>query len=107
MSGSNERVPFVVLIDHDSASASEILAAAIKDHQTGILVGTTTYGKGTVQSVLPVSDETGLRLTIAEYYSPNGSSINGYGVAPDIDLGTEVDTPQALKIAVEEVKKIK
>lgn len=107
VNGSNERVPLVVLIDHDSASASEILAAAIRDHQTGILMGTTTYGKGTVQSVLPVSGETGLRLTIAEYYSPNGSSINGYGVAPDIDLGTEVDMPKALQTAIEEVKKIK
>ena len=57
--------------------------------------------------MLPVSDETGLRLTIAEYYSPNGSSINGYGVTPDIDLGEKVDTPQALQIAIEEVKKIK
>ena len=104
VNGSNERVPLVVLIDHDSASASEILAAAIRDHQTGILMGTTTYGKGTVQSVLPVSDATGLRLTIAEYYSPNGSSINGYGVTPDIDLGAEADTPEALQTAIEEVK---
>uniref|UniRef100_UPI004057ABD1 S41 family peptidase n=1 Tax=Acetatifactor sp. TaxID=1872090 RepID=UPI004057ABD1 len=78
-------VPLVVLIDMNSASASEILAGAIKDYGIGTLVGTTSYGKGIVQQVIPFSDGSAVKLTISSYYTPNGNNIHGIGVEPDIE----------------------
>lgn len=77
-------VPLVVLIDGNSASASEILAGAIKDYKLGTLVGTTTYGKGIVQKPITLSDGSAVKLTISTYYSPNGNNIHGEGVEPDV-----------------------
>ncbi len=83
--GKNElEVPLVVLIDGNSASASEILAGAIKDYGIGTLVGTTTYGKGIVQQAISLGDGSAVKLTISTYYSPNGNNIHGVGVEPDI-----------------------
>lgn len=82
--GKNEiDVPMVVLVDGYSASASEILAGAIKDHKKGTLVGTTTYGKGIVQKIFSVNDGSAIKLTISNYYTPNGNNIHGVGVEPD------------------------
>ena len=78
--------PLVVLVDHSSASASEILSGALKDYNKAKLVGTTTYGKGMVQEVLPLPNETGLNLTIAKYLTPNGNDINKKGIEPDINV---------------------
>lgn len=79
------RVPLVLLIDHDSASASEILAGAIRDHRRGTVVGEKSYGKGTVQGIFPLSvGNVGIRLTTAKWYTPNGSAIQGSGIVPDI-----------------------
>lgn len=78
-------IPLVVLINGNSASASEILAGAIKDHNKGTLIGTTTFGKGIVQRVLPLTDGTALKLTISSYYTPNGNNIHGIGIDPDIE----------------------
>ncbi len=77
-------VPLVVLIDMNSASASEILAGAIKDYGIGTLVGTTTFGKGIVQQVIPFNDGSAVKLTISSYFTPNGNNIHGIGVEPDI-----------------------
>jgi carboxyl-terminal processing protease len=79
------RVPLVILIDHDSASASEILAGAIRDHKRGTVVGEKSYGKGSVQGIfpLPVSN-VGIRLTTAKWYTPAGHAISGAGIAPDV-----------------------
>ncbi len=77
-------VPLVVLIDGNSASASEILAGAIKDYGIGTLVGTNTFGKGIVQQAISLGDGTAVKLTISTYYSPNGNNIHGEGVAPDV-----------------------
>ena len=66
------------------SSASEILAGAIKDYNKGTLVGTTTFGKGIVQRVLPLTDGTALKLTISAYYTPNGNNIHGVGIEPDV-----------------------
>jgi carboxyl-terminal processing protease len=83
------RVPLVILIDHDSASASEILAGAIRDHRRGTVVGETSYGKGSVQGIFPLaSAELGVRLTTAKWYTPSGQAISGQGVAPDIAVRT-------------------
>ena len=78
-------IPMVVLINGNSASASEILAGAIKDYNKGTLIGTTTFGKGIVQRVLPLTDGTALKLTISSYYTPKGNNIHGIGIDPDIE----------------------
>lgn len=87
-------LPLVVLVDGYSASASEILAGALKENQRAKVVGSQTYGKGTVQSVHPLSDGSGLAVTIARYYPPSGLDINKKGIAPDIkvDLSREDQT---------------
>lgn len=77
-------MPLVVLVNGNSASASEILAGAIKDYKMGTLVGTTTFGKGIVQRILPLTDGTALKLTISSYYTPNGNNIHGVGIEPDV-----------------------
>jgi carboxyl-terminal processing protease len=79
------RVPLVVLIDGDSASASEIFAGAILDHHRGTVVGETSYGKGSVQGIFPLSlAGSGVRLTTAKFYSPSGSPISNRGVRPEV-----------------------
>ncbi len=75
-------IPLVVLINGGSASASEIVAAAIKDHNRGILIGTKSFGKGTVQSIIPLTNEGAIALTTAKYYTPSGESIEGKGIEP-------------------------
>jgi len=79
------KLPLVVLIDMNSASAAEILAGAIKDYEMGTLVGTTTYGKGIVQQVIPFNDGSAVKLTISSYYTPNGNNIHGTGITPDVE----------------------
>jgi len=79
-------LPMVVLINSGSASASEIVAGALKDHKRAILLGTRSFGKGSVQSVVPVSNSAAIRLTTARYYTPSGVSIQAKGVAPDIEV---------------------
>ncbi len=76
--------PMIVLVNHGSASASEIVAAAMQDWGKAIILGKTTFGKGSVQTILPLSDGSGLRLTTAKYYTPSGESIHTVGVKPDI-----------------------
>ncbi len=76
--------PLVVLINSGSASASEIVAAALQDHHRAIVVGTRSFGKGTVQSVMPLRGDGAIRLTTARYYTPSGRSIQAFGVSPDI-----------------------
>jgi carboxyl-terminal processing protease len=76
--------PIVVLINNGSASASEIFAGALKDHKRAIILGENSYGKGSVQSIIPLSNGGGMRLTISKYYLPSGKSISEVGVTPDI-----------------------
>ena len=77
-------VPLVVLVNGGSASASEIVAGALQDHKRAVLVGTQTFGKGSVQTILPLSPNTALKLTTARYYTPNGRSIQAKGIEPDV-----------------------
>lgn len=93
-SGANELdVPLVILINGGSASASEILAGAVKDHEKGKLVGTTTFGKGLVQNIRQLPDGSGLKLTISQYFTPNGTNIHGVGIKPDheVELGEDTE----------------
>ena len=105
-------IPLVVLVNGNSASASEILAGAIKDYGKGTLVGTTTFGKGIVQRVLPLTDGTALKLTISAYYTPNGNNIHGVGIEPDVvcefdgDAYYDDDVDNQLEKAVEEIEKL-
>lgn len=79
-------IPLVVLVDRWSASGSEIVVGAIKDHKRGVVIGEdeSTFGKGSVQTIFPLDDKTGIKLTIAHYYSPNGTNIDGIGIRADI-----------------------
>ena len=83
--------PIVVLINNGSASASEIFAGALKDHKRAIILGESSYGKGSVQSIIPLTNGGGMRLTISKYYLPSGKSISEVGVAPDILVEEEGD----------------
>ena len=94
-------LPIVVLINENSASASEILTAAIVDNKAGIAVGTTSYGKGLVQSVKEFKDGTGYKLTTAQYYTPNGDYINKQGIKPNIE---EKDKNKQLSKEIEYIK---
>lgn len=113
-SGRNEfDKPMVVLIDGSSASASEIMAGAIKDYEMGILVGTTTFGKGIVQNVFQYPDGSGGKLTVSKYFTPNGINIHSVGIAPDVEVPFDSDAylkdetdnqfDEAIKILKEEM----
>ena len=90
----NAKYPIVVLLDHNSASASELLSGALQDTKAALIVGTKSYGKGSVQTVIPMFQDDGIKLTIAKYYTPNGRSIDGTGIIPDVEV--ELDKPLAM-----------
>ena len=99
--------PLIVLINNGSASASEIVAGALQDQKRAVLLGVTTYGKGSVQSIIPLKNKGAIRLTVSKYYLPSGKSISEVGVTPDIkieEIGDEfvinTDTDNQLKYAV-------
>lgn len=94
INGETYNFPMIVLVNQGSASASEIVAAALQDWGKAVIIGKTTFGKGSVQTILPLSDGSGLRLTTAKYYTPKGKSIHSVGVKPDI-----VVEPKALTVA--------
>ena len=95
---SEEKYPLVVLIDGNSASASEILAGALQDTGAATIVGETSYGKGSVQVILPLYDDDALKLTIAKYYTPSGRSIDGTGIEPDVRVEPQADSAQDVQL---------
>ena len=112
-------VPLAVIINGNSASASEIFAGAIQDYNYGTIVGTTSFGKGIVQKVIPLTDGTAVKLTISKYFTPKGRNIHGTGIAPDIEveldeeLLKQVEIPmdkdnqlqEAIKVVEQKIKK--
>jgi carboxyl-terminal processing protease len=95
-----EEIPLVVMVNGGTASASEIVTAALQDHDRATVMGTTTYGKGSVQQLIPLLDGSALKLTTAAYVTPDGKSIDGEGVRPDVELDevAEVQKDRALEI---------
>ena len=94
LSGNFEKEPMIVMVNGGSASASEIVAGAMQDWARAAILGTTSYGKGSVQTILPLSDNSGLRLTTARYYTPKGRSIHNIGVTPDIVVEPKAAEPE-------------
>jgi carboxyl-terminal processing protease len=92
-------VPMVVLVDGGTASASEIVAGALQDHKRAIIMGTQTFGKGSVQTILPLGNNAGLKLTTARYYTPNGRSIQAKGIEPDVAVDDGRDSLNRLREA--------
>ncbi|OGR07476.1 MAG: peptidase S41 [Deltaproteobacteria bacterium RIFOXYD12_FULL_50_9] len=86
--------PLIVLVNEGSASASEIVAGALQDHKKAIVLGAQTFGKGSVQTIIPLSNGAGLRLTTARYYTPSGISIQAKGITPDINVPTQIATKE-------------
>ena len=91
--------PLIVLINYGSASASEIVAGALKDHKRAILIGENSYGKGSVQSIIPLKNQGAIRLTISKYYLPSGKSISEVGVIPDFEVEEETAEDFAINTA--------
>ena len=104
------KYPIVVLIDENSASAAEILAGALQDRQAATLVGTKSYGKGSVQLIMPMFEGDAMKLTVAKYYTPSGRSIDGTGIEPDVavagDPNSHVDQQliKAIEVMREKLK---
>lgn len=94
-------VPLAVLINGNSASASEIFAGAVQDYEIGTVVGTTSFGKGIVQKVIPLSDGTAIKLTISKYFTPKGRNIHGTGIKPDIEVELDEELLKEVIIPLE------
>ena len=90
-----------VLVNGNSASASEIFAGAIQDRKAGTIIGTTTYGKGVVQSILSLKDGSAFKLTTSRYFTPNGTCIQGIGIQPDVEIEYEFTGPEDAKYSEE------
>jgi carboxyl-terminal processing protease len=103
---SHKKWPLVILIDGGSASASEIVAGAIRDNRRGILIGTKSFGKGSVQTVLPLNDGSALALTTAYYYTPGNHLIHKKGISPDIEVQFPKLTNEQLKEYRDELEKL-
>ena len=92
----------MVLVNGNSASASEIFAGAIQDYGTGTIVGTTTFGKGVVQSLIPFTDGSAIKTTTAKYYTPSGRCIHGTGIEPDVEVELTEGLEQKSELTYEE-----
>ncbi len=95
------KIPMAVLINGNSASAAEIFAGTLQDYKTATIVGTTSFGKGIVQQVIPLSDGTAVKLTISKYYTPSGRNIHGTGIAPDVTVELKEELAKEVTIPID------
>ena len=100
--GHSLEIPMVVLVNGNSASASEVFTGAMKDYGVATIVGTKTFGKGIVQTLMPLSDGSAIKLTTDHYYTPNGNDIHGKGIEPDLEV--ELDEEAAQEVVIPEEK---
>ena len=100
-----KKLPMVVLVNSGSASASEIVAGALQDHERAVIMGQQTFGKGSVQTILPLGNNTAIKLTTARYYTPNGRSIQAKGITPDIPLESAIDKNASLRLREADLSK--
>ncbi|MCI0481770.1 MAG: S41 family peptidase, partial [Candidatus Dadabacteria bacterium] len=98
--GSFQTFPVVVIVNDGSASASEVVAEALQDSKRAVILGTKTFGKGSVQTIIKLEDGSGLKLTTAKFYAPSGRSINEVGVTPDIKVENSEDQDKQLESAI-------
>jgi carboxyl-terminal processing protease len=105
--GTHYKFKVAVLINEGSASASEIVAGALQDHERALIFGTKSFGKASVQTIIPLDNGSGLRLTTAYYYTPKGRHIQKTGIIPDVDLKAEVQKKEEAEIAAEDAKNSK
>lgn len=105
--GTHYKFKLAVLINEGSASASEIVAGALQDHERALILGTKSFGKASVQTIIPLDNGSGLRLTTAYYYTPKGRHIQKTGIIPDVDLKTEIQKKEEEEIAAEDAKNSK
>lgn len=96
--GLQYKKPIVILMNGESASASEVFAGALQDYGAASIVGTTSFGKGIVQSVIPLQDESAIKLTVAKYYTPKGRNIHGIGLTPDVEVELNKDLKKKVEI---------
>ena len=95
-------IPIAVLINGNSASASEIFAGALQDYDRATVVGTTSYGKGIVQKVIPLQDGTAIKLTVSKYFTPKGQDIHGKGIVPDVEVELDEELRRQIEIDLED-----
>ena len=95
-------IPLAVLVNESSASASEIFAGAVQDYGIGTIVGTTTYGKGVVQSIRTLADGSAVKLTVSNYFTPKGNSIHEVGISPDVEVKLDANLLNKEEITHEE-----
>ena len=100
--GEGIQAPMAVLVNEYSASASELLSGALKERDVAVLVGTTTFGKGIVQTTWSLSDGTAYKMTTAKYYTPEGNNIHGTGITPDIEIDLTEEQKQMSEVPEEE-----
>lgn len=101
VSGGDASTTLVVLVDEGTASAAEVVAGALQDRDRAVIVGTRTYGKGSVQQPIRLADGTAIEITVARYYTPSGRSVDGVGIRPDIEIAPDADSDVALDRAVD------
>jgi carboxyl-terminal processing protease len=101
VSAGDARTTLVVLVDAGTASAAEVVAGALQDRDRAVIVGSRTYGKGSVQQPIQLADGTAIEITIAKYYTPSGQSVDGVGIRPDIDVASTAGSDVALDRAVD------
>ena len=92
-------MPVVILVNENTASSSEILSGALKENDRAKIVGTKTYGKGVIQTLMTLSNGSGLKITTAEYHTPKGTAINGFGIEPDEEVNLPEDIENLFSVS--------